>query len=444
MTESSDGSSSGVRRLRLGTELAQIAEQLVVLARGQNRLHELYEALIGREQDLSDVLELIVRTAMDLVGARYGALGVLDESGERLHEFIPVGLSDAEIRAMSGVELPSGRGLLGFLITHPEPVRVKDITAHPASVGFPPGHPQMRCMVGAAVSIRGRVYGNLYLCERHDGRPFDAHDEAMIASFAEAAGLAIDDASLRQQARLDAEQFQRLLLPRLPSLPPFETAAVYRPATTPRHIGGDWYDTAPLPGGGVAAIIGDVAGHDLRAAAEMAQIRNMLLALVHNTTATPARVLAELDRTVEDLTANPVTTICLACIEPAPTAGALTRWRFSWSTAGHPPPLLLTPNEPARYLAAPPDLPIGVDTGMPRRDHTRHLPPGSTVILYTDGVTEHPDHPIDQTMARLAAHATTHAGLPLQELLEALADHHPSDGHDDMALLALRTPTHWE
>ncbi|WP_393072208.1 PP2C family protein-serine/threonine phosphatase [Streptomyces sp. LN704] len=294
-------------------------------------------------------------------------------------------------------------------------------------------------MVGAAVSVRSRVYGNLYLCERHDGRPFDSHDEAMIASFAEAAGLAIDDASLRQQARLDAEQFQRMLLPRLPSLPPFETAAVYRPATTPRYIGGDWYDAALLPNGGIAAVIGDVVGHDLQAAAAMAQIRNMLLAL-YNTTASPAAVLARLDRTVEALTANPVTTICLARIEPTPPADTPTRWKLRWSTAGHPPPLLLTPDGQARYLAAQPDLPIGVDTGMPRRDHTRRLPHGSTVIFYTDGVTEHPHQPIDQTMAHLAAHATAHAGLPLQELLDTLADHHPSDGHDDMALLAIRIP----
>lgn len=442
MTEVPDGMSSGAHQLRLGTELAQIAEQLVALARGQNRLNELYEAVISREQDLSDVLELIVRTAMDLVGARYGALGVLDEAGERLREFIPIGLSEAEVQALSGVELPSGRGLLGLLITHPEPVRVKDIAAHPASVGFPEGHPPMSSMVGAAVSIRGRVYGNLYLCERHDGRPFDSHDEAMIASFAEAAGLAIDDASLMRQTRLDAEQFQRMLLPRLPSLHPFETAAVYQPAATPRYIGGDWYDAALLPGGGIAAVIGDVVGHDLQAAAAMAQIRNMLLALVYNSTASPSKVLARLDRTAEALTANPVTTVCLARIEPAPPTDTHPGWRLRWSTAGHPPPLLLTPDGQARYLAAQPDLPIGVDTGMPRRDHTRSLTPGSTVILYTDGLTEHPDRPIDQSMARLAAHATAHAGLPLQELIDTLADHHPSDGHDDMALLAIRIPTH--
>ncbi|MFQ3555210.1 SpoIIE family protein phosphatase [Streptomyces gramineus] len=439
------GSGRAPRRgMRLGTELAQIAEQLVVLARGQNRLHELYEAVISRDQDLSDVLELIVRTAMDLVGARYGALGVLDDAGEQLREFIPVGLSETQARTLSGTGLPTGRGLLGYLIAHPEPVRVKDIAAHPASVGLPPGHPPMHCMVGAAVSIRGRVYGNLYLCDREDGRPFDAHDEAMIASFAEAAGLAIDDAALMRQTQMDAEHFQRMLLPRLTDLRPLLSAAVYRPAVTPRHIGGDWYDAIRLPGGTVAAVIGDVVGHDLQAAAAMAQTRNMLLALLHyDPTQCTAEILTALDRAVEDLTANPVTTLCLARFEPdvSPDGSDTGVFRMRWSTAGHPPLLLLSPDARPRFLFAQPDLPLGVDSAVRRHEHTRSLPPGATVIFYTDGVTEHPDRSIEQTMALLAEHADRLEHLPLQELVETLADQHPSDGHDDMALLAIRTPT---
>ncbi|MER7967405.1 GAF domain-containing SpoIIE family protein phosphatase [Streptomyces sp. NPDC096080] len=433
------------RGMRLGTELAQIADQLIVLARGQNRLHELYEAVISRDQDLSDVLRLIVRTAMDLVEARYGALGVLDDRGERLRELIPLGLSETQVRALSGTDMPTGRGLLGQLIAHPEPMRVKDIAAHPAAVGFPAGHPPMRSMVGAAVSIRGRVYGNLYLCERKDSRPFDAHDEAMIASFAEAAGLAIDDAALMRQTRLDAEHFQRMLLPRLSDVRPLLSAAVYRPASAPRHIGGDWYDAIPLPTGAVAAVIGDVVGHDLQAAAAMAQIRNMLLAhLYYAPAAGPAETLTALDHTVEDLTRNPVTTLCLARFEPeTDTVGANTgRFRMRWSTAGHPPPLLLTHGTDSRFLLAQPDPPLGVDSTMPRLDHTRSLPPSSTVIFYTDGLTEHPQRPIDQTMSQLADKAGQLNRLSLQEILETLADQHPSDGHDDMALLAIRIPPH--
>ncbi|AMW15139.1 hypothetical protein A4E84_03150 [Streptomyces qaidamensis] len=422
--------------MRLGAELEVIAEQLKSLAKAQDRLHDLYEAVIGREVDLSVVLQLIVDTAMELVGARYGALGVLGENGRYLDRFIPAGLSEQERADLAGVEFPHGRGLLGRLITHPEPLRVDDISAHPDSAGFPPGHPPMRTLLGATISTRGKIYGDLYVAERRDGQPFDVHDEALITALAGAAGLAIDDARLYEQTRLDAEHFQRLLLPRLPDLRPFSAAADYRPATTPGHIGGDWYDALLVPDHACAAVIGDVVGHDLQAAAAMAQIRNMLRALLYDQRTPPSTVLAHLDRALAAITDDPVTTACLARIEPVqPDA-----WTLRWSTAGHPPPLLLTPDHPVGYLHADPDLPLGVDTAQPRNDHTHPLPASSTLVFFTDGLVEHPAYPIDTGLGRLAALATEHAALPLQEFVQALADHHPSDGHDDMAILALRTP----
>ncbi|MFE5587071.1 PP2C family protein-serine/threonine phosphatase [Kitasatospora sp. NPDC056531] len=427
---------AGSRRLRLGVELEQIAEQLRSLARAQDRLHDLYEAVLGRDVDLPVVLQLIVDTAMELVGARYGALGVLDENGEHLDRFIPVGLSEEERADLGEVDLPRGHGLLRSLITHPESLRVDDIAAHPDSVGFPPGHPPMRTLLGAAISTRGKIYGDLYVAERRDGQPFDAHDEALIVALASAAGLAIDDARLYEQTRLDAEQFQRMLLPRLPDLRPFDAAAAYRPASTPGRIGGDWYDALLVPDHACAAVIGDVVGHDLEAAAAMAQIRNMLRALLYDQRTPPSAVLAHLDRALEAITDQPVTTACLARIEPAQPG----TWTLRWSTAGHPPPLLLTPDHRARYLHAAPDLPLGVDTAQPRADHAHPVPAGSTVIFFTDGLFEHPKHPIEAGLERLAALATEHAALPLPDFVQALADHHPSDGHDDMAVLALRTP----
>ncbi|WP_391858354.1 PP2C family protein-serine/threonine phosphatase [Streptomyces silvisoli] len=422
--------------MRLGAELERIAEQLRSLARAQDQLHDLYEAVLSRDVELSVVLRLIVATAMDLVGARYGALGVLDEDGESLGLFVPAGLSDEERTELAEVELPRGRGLLGRLIAHPEPLRVDDISTHPDSAGFPPGHPPMRTLLGAAIDIRGTIYGDLYVSERHDGRPFDAHDEALIVALAGAAGLAIDDARLYEQTRLDAEQFQRLLLPRLPDLTPFTAAAAYRPASSPGHLGGDWYDALLVPDQACAAVIGDVVGHDLQAAAAMAQVRNMLRALLYDRHALPSAVLAQLDRTLNAITDNPVTTACLARIEPEEQGG----WKLRWSTAGHPAPLLLAPDRTTLYLDAEPDLPFGVDPTQPRHDHTHSLSPGTTVIFFTDGLVEHPKQSVETGLERLATLATAHASLHLEDLVEALADKHPSDGHDDMAILALRTP----
>ncbi|MBX7548276.1 GAF domain-containing SpoIIE family protein phosphatase [Streptomyces sp. NPDC004232] len=422
---------------RLRCELGRIDEQLRALLSSMDRLQGLLDAVvaISREVELPAVLHRIVTTAMELVGARYGALGVLDESGERLEQFITAGLSERERKALTETGMPRGLGVLGHLIRYPEPLRIDDIPAHPASTGFPPGHPRLHTLLGVAISVRGEIYGDLYLSERYDGKPFDLHDENVVLALAGAAGIAIENVRLFERIRVGAEQFQRLLLPTLPDLRPFTAAAIYRPAAEPSQLGGDWYDAVPLPDQVVAVVIGDVVGHDLRAAAAMASTRNMMRALLFDRSDPPGVVLARLDRALEAITDNPVTTTTLARIEPEESG-----WRLRWSTAGHVPPLLLTRERRATYLLGEPGLPLGVDTDQPRPDHSRPLPPDATVIFFTDGLVEHPEHPIDERLNALAELAVEHSGLPLRAFVRALADHHPSDGHDDMAILAVRTP----
>ncbi|MFE6941847.1 PP2C family protein-serine/threonine phosphatase [Streptomyces chartreusis] len=432
-------SSPGVdRALRPDDQLEQIAEQLRELAVAKDRLQGLLDAVltISREMDLPTVLHRIVTTAMDLVGARYGALGVLDDSGSQLGQFITAGLSESERGDLSGIEFPRGRGVLGHLIHHPEPLRVDEIGSHPSSVGFPPGHPQMRTLLGVAISVRGTIYGDLYLSERRDGRPFDRDDEEIVVALAGAAGIAIENVRLFEQVRDGAEHFQRLLLPTLPDLSPLTAAAVYRPALTPAHLGGDWYDALWLPDNACAVVIGDVVGHDMRAAAAMAQTRSMLRALLFDRFTPPSSVLTQLDRTLSAITDLPVTTACLARMEQA-EAG----WKLHWSTAGHLPPLIITPDRHTEYLDAEPGLPLAVDPEQDRPDHTHPVAAGTTVLFFTDGLVEHPEYPIDRGLAALAELAADHAHLPLDDFVCFLADHRPSDGHDDMALLALRTPS---
>ncbi|GGX31404.1 PP2C family protein-serine/threonine phosphatase [Streptomyces chartreusis] len=441
MADNADGPepSPGVDpALRPDDQLEQIAEQLRELAVAKDRLQGLLDAVltISREMDLPTVLHRIVTTAMDLVGARYGALGVLDDSGEQLGQFITAGLSESERGDLSGIEFPRGRGVLGHLIHHPEPLRVDEIGSHPASVGFPPGHPQMRTLLGVGISVRGTIYGDLYLSERRDGRPFDRDDEDIVVALAGAAGIAIENVRLFEQVRDGAEHFQRLLLPTLPDLSPLSAAAVYRPALTPAHLGGDWYDALWLPDDACAVVIGDVVGHDMRAAAAMAQTRSMLRALLFDRFTPPSSVLTQLDRTLHAITDLPVTTACLARMEPAEEG-----WKLHWSTAGHLPPLIITPDRHTEYLDAEPGLPLAVDPEQARPDHTHPVPAGTTVLFFTDGLVEHPEYPIDRGLAVLAELAADHAHLPLDEFVCFLADHRPSDGHDDMALLALHTPS---
>ncbi|MFE2383067.1 PP2C family protein-serine/threonine phosphatase [Streptomyces misionensis] len=423
--------------VRLRAELGRMDEQMRSLLEAMDRLQGLLDAVVAitRENELPSVLYRIVTTAMDLVGARYGALGVLAPSGDELEQFVTAGLTERERGALAGVGFPRGRGVLGHLIHHPEPLRVESIAGHPSSVGFPPGHPHMATLLGVAVSVRGEIYGDLYLSERRDGQPFDADDESVVIALAGAAGIAIENVRLFERVREGAEQFQRLLLPTLPDLSPFSAAAVYRPAAEPSKLGGDWYDAIPLPGDVVAVVIGDVVGHDLRAAAAMASTRNMLRALLFDRYDAPGAILTRLDRTLQAITDNPITTTTLARIEPDGPG-----WRLSWSTAGHVPHLLIAPGRRAEYLFAEPGLPLGVDPAQPRPDHSCPVPPGATVVFFTDGLVEHPDRPIDRSLAELAGLATEYAALPLEDFVQALADHHPSDGHDDMAVLALRAP----
>jgi signal transduction histidine kinase len=166
------------------------------------RLHALIDAilLIETDADLHDLLQVIVEAATQLVGARYGALGVVTSDGKTLSQFITYGIND-ETRAAIG-DLPHGRGLLGELIRHPQSLRVDHIATHGQSVGFPLNHPPMDRFLGVPVKTgNGQVYGNLYLTDRDDGEPFSEEDEQLVESFGRAAGLVIDQVTLRAHLR---------------------------------------------------------------------------------------------------------------------------------------------------------------------------------------------------------------------------------------------------
>jgi signal transduction histidine kinase len=186
--------------LRLDDLLAELQVRLQAVLATRDRAHALLEAVVavGSNLDLEIVLRRIVEAAIGLVNARYGALGVVGEAGV-LAEFIPVGLDEAEIARIH--HWPEGRGLLGELITSPRPLRLPDISADARSSGFPAGHPPMRSFLGVPVRIRGEVYGNLYLTEKENGGQFDDEDEAIVVALAAAAGVAIENARLYEEAR---------------------------------------------------------------------------------------------------------------------------------------------------------------------------------------------------------------------------------------------------
>jgi two-component system, NarL family, sensor histidine kinase DevS len=186
-------------QLRLDDLLAELQMRLQAVLSTRDRVRSLLEAVVAvGSLDLDVVLRQIVEAAVGLVDARYGALGVISDEG-KLVEFVPVGLDQAQIARIH--HWPEGRGLLGALITDPRPVRLADLSADSRSSGFPEGHPPMRTFLGVPVRIRSEVYGNLYLTEKRDGGQFDEDDEAVVVALAAAAGVAIENARLYDDAR---------------------------------------------------------------------------------------------------------------------------------------------------------------------------------------------------------------------------------------------------
>jgi len=162
------------------------------------QVQQLLDAIIvvGSDLSLPIVLRRIVESACSLVGARYGALGVIG-GDRRLSEFITVGL-DSETYAAIG-HLPEGHGILGLLIVDPKPLRLRDLTTHPQSYGFPANHPPMRSFLGVPIRVRDTVFGNLYLCEKEGAEEFTEDDEHLAVALASAAGVAVNNARLLQR-----------------------------------------------------------------------------------------------------------------------------------------------------------------------------------------------------------------------------------------------------
>jgi signal transduction histidine kinase len=190
-------------QLGLRSLLAEVVERVEGVADLADRLQGLLQAVvaIGSHLQLDEVLHRIVQTAADLVGARYAALGVLDPTAtdRRLSQFVTVGINADDITLIG--DLPHGRGVLGVLIDEPRAIRLTNIADHPASYGFPPNHPPMATFLGVPISVRGQAFGNLYLTEKANGESFTAADEQIVLALATAAGLAVQNARLYEDAR---------------------------------------------------------------------------------------------------------------------------------------------------------------------------------------------------------------------------------------------------
>jgi signal transduction histidine kinase len=180
------------------------------LSVSEGRLRALFAAglAVTSELSLESLLHRLVKTAAELTGARYAALGVIDASGSELEQFLTHGI-DTDTRAEIG-SLPRGRGILGVLIREAKPLRLHDLAEDPRSVGFPPGHPPMRSFLGVPIMLRGVAYGNLYLTEKQDSADFSEEDEELVTLLAGQAAVAIENARLYEASTRWSRQLQSL------------------------------------------------------------------------------------------------------------------------------------------------------------------------------------------------------------------------------------------
>ncbi|MEU6957450.1 GAF domain-containing SpoIIE family protein phosphatase [Streptomyces sp. NPDC045714] len=295
-------------------------------------------------------------------------------------------------------------------------------------------------VVVAPLRARRQVLGVLTLARCRKEARLTEDALSLVEDLAHRVALAVDNARLHAEAQHTAERLQRSLLPELPTDGPLEVAARYQPASATARVGGDWYDAFVLPDGAMTLIIGDIAGHDLRAAVMMSQTRNMLRGIACDRKEPPGKILARLDAAHHILYPDQTLTCVYALVE---RLGADEPWLLHYAAAGHPAPLLVTHNGETSFLTGGRSVMLGVNPEVHRPAATESLPPDSTVLFYTDGLVERREEDLDRGLARLRQHAAALAREPLTTFCDEIVEGMAGGGSDDVALIAVRTaPPH--
>ncbi|WP_243714392.1 SpoIIE family protein phosphatase [Actinomadura bangladeshensis] len=316
---------------------------------------------------------------------------------------------------------------------------------------FPPGRPPADLLPGSTtawltesgatsvvlmpVAVDGAVAAVVTAARRGDRGPMSPDDIALLEQIFEHTNDALSGAVKFHRTQQVALALQHSLLAEPPEHRDLHIVARYTASPAGAEVGGDWYDSFVLPDGATVVAIGDVAGHDLAAAVDMSRLRNMLRVLTADRLAPPGEILRRLNSAMETVAPDATATCVLARVEE-PEPG---RWQFNYAVAGHPPPLLVTGDGDGRFLEEAANPLLGMPFGT-YHSATEPLPPGSTLLLYTDGLVEHPGEHLDRGLDRLRRHACALAHQPLEHMCDALVADLPVTGTDDIAVIAVRTP----
>ncbi|MFI7576364.1 SpoIIE family protein phosphatase [Micromonospora sp. NPDC049497] len=280
---------------------------------------------------------------------------------------------------------------------------------------------------------RGRVLGAITLVNGDGRRPFDDGDLITALDVGRRAGQAIGNSWMYGEQRHVAHVLQHSMLPTLPTAEGLELAARYQPVADRVEVGGDWYDAFRQPNGDLIAAIGDVAGHDIEAAAIMGQLRNLVRGNAYGRPDAVGELMTHLDDVIRGLRIPAAATATLVRLRADGAGGQ----EVSWCNAGHPPPLVVRAGGDVEVVSARPEPLLGLARPVCRTTQRATLAAGDTLLLFTDGLVERRDRTIDEGMTELVERLAGTEKLPLDELCDTLlgAAHRRED---DIALLAVR------
>ncbi|WP_410614754.1 PP2C family protein-serine/threonine phosphatase [Amycolatopsis sp. lyj-109] len=392
----------------------------------QNRLQQL-EAIIGAPAGhlgLAEMLAMTLQRLREVMAVDTATVLRYQPSGRQLVAFAAAGIEE---EVHQGVRVPVGSGFAGRVALDRAPVILDhvDETTVVNSLLWERG---LHSLLGVPMVAGNELVGVLHIGSVAP-RQFGASEVATMQLLADRLAMAIQMEALEEN-RTATMALQRSLLPSsLPVVPGLDFGARYVPGAE-TGLGGDWYDLFTLPGDRLGVVMGDVSGHGLDAAVIMGRLRSALRAYALDCES-PAEVLAKLDRKANHFEHGAMATVAYGIIGP-------DRETLTLSLAGHLPPVLALAGEAGRLIDAPPDPPIGLTIGEPeRRTTVLELPSDGVLVLYTDGLVERRDRPVDVGMHQLAQ--AVRAGDPERvcaRVMAVMIGNRPAQ--DDVAVLAIR------
>ena len=374
------------------------------------------------------VMEQLLTRVRDVLGTDTAAVYRLDDEEQTLVAHASQGLEEDVER---GVRMPIGRGFAGVVAERRAPVRSRELgTVELVS-------PLMReqgieSLLGVPLMVEDRLLGVLHVGSRGQ-REFTGDDVALLELAAGRLSVALDHSRLYEREHAVAETLQRSLLPeRLPDVAGTAMASRYVPGAADVEVGGDWYDVIPLGSGRVGLAMGDVVSRGVRAASVMGQLRNALRAYALDGRP-PVEVLDRLHGVLRSLERREMATLAYMVLDP----GALS---YTLASAGHPPPLVLAADGNVSLIEDGRGPPLGAVADPGYNEASGVLAPGSTLLMYTDGLVERRDMWLDEGIARLTIEAEASTGLDPDALVDRLLSVlvPKGGGEDDVALLAVR------